>query len=80
VLAGSALPAFLFLLWNGIILGSVPPDAANAAAAGEIFDPNPIPSPNPDPNPNPNQVRPSWVNASRAAWSSAVDGATDHPL
>ena len=36
VLAGSALPAALFLAWNAIILGSVPPDAASAAAAGEV--------------------------------------------
>ena len=61
MLAGSALPAFLFLLWNGIILGSVPPDAANAAAAGEIFDTNRTPTltltltltPTPTPQPQP---------------------------
>ena len=33
VIAGSALPLLLFVLWNGIVLGSVPFDAASAAAA-----------------------------------------------
>ena len=42
VIAGSALPLLLFVLWNGIVLGSVPFDAASAAAAlpdGAPFDP-----------------------------------------
>ena len=40
IVAGSALPALLFVLWNGIILGAVPPEAADAArAAGDVFDP-----------------------------------------
>ena len=40
IVAGSALPALLFVLWNAIILGAVPPEAADASlAAGEVFDP-----------------------------------------
>ena len=40
ILAGSAIPLVMFLLWNGVILGSVPFEAAEAArSAGEVFDP-----------------------------------------
>ena len=42
VIAGSALPLLLFVLWNSIVLGSVPFDAASAAAVipdGAPFDP-----------------------------------------
>jgi tyrosine-specific transport protein len=40
ILAGSAIPLVMFLAWNAVVLGSVPAEAAAAAAAsGEIFDP-----------------------------------------
>ena len=40
VVGGSLLPTLMFIAWSGIILGTVPYDAASAAAsAGETFDP-----------------------------------------
>jgi len=42
ILAGSAIPTLMFILWNLVILGSVPPEAAAAAAASggsAVFDP-----------------------------------------
>ena len=40
ILAGSAIPTVMFIAWCAVILGSVPFDAADAAAAsGTTFDP-----------------------------------------
>ena len=40
ILAGSAIPLAMFLAWNGVVLGSVPYEAAATAnLSGEIFDP-----------------------------------------
>lgn len=40
IIGGSAIPLVMFLLWNGVVLGAVPYDAAaDALAAGQVFDP-----------------------------------------
>jgi tyrosine-specific transport protein len=40
ILGGSLIPLLMFLLWNGVVLGSVPFDAAASASLdGSIFDP-----------------------------------------
>lgn len=40
ITAGAGIPALMFIIWNFVILGSVPPELAEAAnAAGTVFDP-----------------------------------------
>lgn len=39
ILAGSAVPLLMFLTWNGVVLGSVPYDAAALADTAATFDP-----------------------------------------
>jgi len=39
ILAGSAIPTAMFILWNLVILGSVPPEAAAAVSTSAVFDP-----------------------------------------